>query len=651
LSDRAALAHLLALNPSEFEQAVAQLLPLLGYREARRTGGAGDLGVDIACYDEHGGLVVVQCKRYSLSKTITSPDIQLFFGMIVHHGARAGVYVTTSSFTKSALDLANARDIRTIDGQTLAALFTMHHDVLGIDSPAAPLANDQPLPAVSSPAEILRLSSIGKRFPGVQALREVDFDLRAGEVHVLFGENGAGKSTLINIIAGTFPPDEGTMTLRGQPLRLSSPHHARQLGINAVFQEFSLVPTLSVQDNLYLGREHKRGGLLDKGAIARGARETLDLLQFDLDPRAKVGWLSRAEQQMVEIAKALQGEPSILILDEPTASLTENEANHLFALIERLKAQGLGIIYITHRIQEIRQVADRVTVLRDGQRVATVGVDEVSEQRLVELMTGRTIEALYPTIAFQPTRPVLRTVDLTVASGRVHDVSLEVRAGEVVGLAGLVGSGKSEVGRAVFGLDPIVRGVVEIDGEPVAHPTPREMLDRGVVYIPPDRREEGLVATRSVRENMSLAALDLPIFSRLGILRRRREGQTVREIAQRLSLRPLNVERQVASFSGGNQQKVVLGRGLTREVKLFIFDEPTTGVDVGAKVEIYGFIKELCERGAAVLLISSDLPEIIHLASRAYVMHRGEVRAELAGSALTEEAVLANFFDRDADAA
>ena len=509
----------------------------------------------------------------------------------------------------------------------------------------------QPLPVEPNNVELLRLSSIGKRFPGVQALSDIDFDLRSGEVHVLFGENGAGKSTLINIIAGTFAPDDGTMTLRGQPLRLASPHHARQMGINAVFQEFSLVPTLSVQDNLYLGREPKRAGILDKAAIARGTRETLDLLQFHLDPRAQVGSLSRAEQQMVEIAKAIQGKPSILILDEPTASLTENESHRLFALIERLKGQGLGIIYITHRMQEIRGLADRVTVLRDGRLVATVAAGTVTESRLVELMTGRTIDALYPTIAFQPGPVMLQTTDLTLASSRVRGVSIDVRAGEVVGLAGLVGSGKSEIGRAVFGLEPIASGTVAIAGDSVPHPTPRDMLDRGVIYIPPDRREEGLVAMRPVRENMSLAALSLPKFSRMGFLRRRLEGRTVREIAKRLNLRPLNVEREVAYFSGGNQQKVVLGRGLARDVKVFIFDEPTTGVDVGAKVEIYGFMKELCERGAAILLISSDLPELLHLAHRSYVMHRGEVRAELVGAALTESAVLANFFDYDADAA
>lgn len=501
--------------------------------------------------------------------------------------------------------------------------------------------------AVAPAPEILRLSGISKHFPGVKALSDVDFDLRQGEVHVLFGENGAGKSTLINIIAGSFPPDAGSITFRNELLRLNSPHHARQLGINAVFQEFSLVPTLTVQDNLYLGRELKRGGLLDKRAMSRGAALTLERLGFHLDPRARVGNLSRAEQQMVEIAKAIQSSPSVLILDEPTASLTETEAEQLFAVVESLRASGIGIIYITHRMQEIRRIADRVTVLRDGRHVATVEAGGISEQRLVELMTGRTIEALYPTVESNPKRTMVDVTGLTLSSGRVHNVSITVRSGEIVGLAGLVGSGKSEVGRAIYGAETIAQGSVAIDGQVVSNPSPGEMLARGVVYIPPDRRAEGLVATRSVRENMSLASLDRPAFSRMGLLRHRQEQKIVRDVAQRLSLRPLNIERQVAYFSGGNQQKVVLGRGLTREVQVFIFDEPTTGVDVGAKVEIYGFMKDLCERGAAILLISSDLPELLHLSHRAYVMHRGEVRAELAGGDLTEEAVLANFFDRE----
>jgi ribose transport system ATP-binding protein len=503
----------------------------------------------------------------------------------------------------------------------------------------------------SAAPEVLRLSGITKRFPGVLALDGVDFDLRAGEAHVLFGENGAGKSTLINVVAGSFPPDEGTMALRGEPVRLHSPHHARELGINAVFQEFSLVPTLSVQDNLVLGRERTRGGVLDKRATAAEAAAALAMLGFPLDPRAAVGRLSRAEQQMVEIAKAVQGTPSILILDEPTASLTESEAERLFALIGRLKARGIGIVYITHRMPEIERVADRITVLRDGRHIATLDARQASETRLVELMTGRAVEALYPAIRQEPGRVLLRTTGLTLANGRIRDVSVEARAGEIVGIAGLVGSGKSEVGRAVFGLDAIAAGTVEVAGQVVAKPTPRGMLARGVVYVPPDRRDEGLVMTRPVRENVSLASLELPLFGRAGVLNRSRERRTVTEVARRLNLRPLDVERTVATFSGGNQQKVVLGRGLTRDIRVFVFAEPTTGVDVGAKVEIYGFMKELCERGAAVLLISSDLPEILHLAGRAYVMHRGRVRAELAGPDLTEERVLAHFFDPVAEAA
>lgn len=499
----------------------------------------------------------------------------------------------------------------------------------------------------ASAPPILQLSAISKHFPGVKALSDVDFDLLPGEVHVLFGENGAGKSTLINVIAGSFVPDAGTVAFQGEPLRLNSPHHARELGINAVFQEFSLVPTLSVQDNLYLGRELKRGKLLDKGAMARGASATLNSLGFDVDPRAQVGRLSRAEQQMVEIAKAIQSSPLVLILDEPTASLTENEANRLFAVVKSLKSSGIGIIYITHRMQEIRRIADRITVLRDGRHVATVAAGGISEQRLVELMTGRTIEALYPTVASNPQHIMVDLNGLTLPSGRVHDISMTIRAGEIVGLAGLVGSGKSEVGRAIFGAEPISSGRITINGQVVTNPSPGEMLSRGVVYIPPDRRAEGLVSTRSVRENLSLASLDQPSFSRLGLLHQKQERNIVRAVAQRLNLRPLNIERQVAYFSGGNQQKVVLGRGLTRDVQVFIFDEPTTGVDVGAKAEIYGFMKELCEAGAAVLLISSDLPELLHLSHRAYVMHRGEIRAELDGAALTEEAVLANFFDRE----
>jgi ribose transport system ATP-binding protein len=493
--------------------------------------------------------------------------------------------------------------------------------------------------------EVLRLSGITKRFPGVLALDNVDFDLRAGEVHVLFGENGAGKSTLINIIAGSFPADAGTMVFHGEQVRLQSPHHARQLGINAVFQEFSLVPTLSVQDNLYLGREITHGWVIDKRAIREGSIKALDELGFHIEPDARISHLSRAQQQMIEIAKALQGNLSILILDEPTASLTENESERLFDLIDRLKREGLAIIYITHRMQEIERIADRITVMRDGRRIETLDARDATEEGLVELMTGRTVDALFPEIPYQPGEIALQMENVTTANHRIRDVSLFARAGEVVGVAGLIGSGKSEVGRACIGIEKVSSGTITVAGSVTKRPSPKDMLKRGVLYVPPDRRVEGLVMTRPVRENISLAALELTQFARAGVLRRKRERNEVSTIADRLRLRPGNIERSVAEFSGGNQQKALVGRGLTRDIRVFIFDEPTTGVDVAAKAEIYQLMKELCERGAAIILISSDLPEILHLAHRVYVMHRGKVRAELEEEHITEHAVLSYFFD------
>jgi ribose transport system ATP-binding protein len=495
---------------------------------------------------------------------------------------------------------------------------------------------------------LLRLEQISRQFPGVLALDRVDFELRAGEVHVLFGENGAGKSTLISIVAGALRPSGGRMLFRGEPLELASVHQARALGISAVFQEFSLVPQLTVEENLFLGAEATRGGLLNKRELHRRAEAILARLGFPLRPSQRVAFLSRAEQQMVEIAKAFRSQLSVLILDEPTASLTERETERLFALIEQVKREGVGVIYITHRMSEIRRIGDRITVLRDGRYVATVPAKETPDEELVRLMTGRVIEQIFPSIRFQPGRTVLEVEGLSTRSGSVRDVSLSVRAGEVVGLAGLVGSGKSEVARACFGLEPLASGRIVFEGEEVSGSSPRAMLERGFFYLPPDRREEGLVMLRSVRENVALAALDLPAFSAGPVLRRGAERERVEALVRRLNLQPPRIEREVDHFSGGNQQKVLLARCLTREVKLFAFDEPTVGVDVGTRVAIYAFIRDLCEAGAAILLISSDLPEILHLAHRVYVMHRGRLEAELAGEAITQETVLGHLFQREA---
>ena len=502
--------------------------------------------------------------------------------------------------------------------------------------------------ALAGTPVLLRLERISKHFPGVVALDAVDFDLRPGEVHVLFGENGAGKSTLISLVAGVYRPTSGRIEFRGQTIDMATVHQARQLGISAVFQEFSLVPQLTVEENLFLGAELIDNLILDKHAMHAKAREILDRLGFPLKPDIRVAYLSRAEQQMVEIAKAFRSELSVLILDEPTASLTERETQRLFTLIEQAKRQGVGIIYITHRMNEIKRIGDRITVLRDGRKVATLNVAEASEMRLVELMTGRVIAQIFPRVAYRPAATVLEVKGLTTVTGGVSKVSIHVKGGEIVGLAGLVGSGKSEVARACFGVEPIAAGTITFDGENVTGMKPREMLDRGFFYLPPDRRDEGLVMMRGARENISLPSLNLKQLSSGPFLNRGAEKARALDLAKRLNLQPLNIERAVDHFSGGNQQKVLLAKALSRAVKLFVFDEPTVGVDVGTRVAIYKFIAELCEAGAAILLISSDLPEILHLTHRAYVMHRGVLRAELTGSEITEDSVLSHFFEREA---
>jgi ribose transport system ATP-binding protein len=495
---------------------------------------------------------------------------------------------------------------------------------------------------------ILALEGIVKRFPGVVALREVDFTLRRGEVHVVFGENGAGKSTLINIVAGTYPPDAGTIWFDGGDVTIN-PHTARELGINAVFQDFSLVPTLTVEENLFLGRELGGAGFLARRAMAEEAMKALALVHPTFSPKRRVEKLPRSAQQLVEITKALMGNPKVLILDEPTTALTEQEVSLLFDLVRKTKARGTGIIYITHRMREIPRVGDRITVLRDGAYVATLDVAEAEESRLITLMTGRTLETLYPQPAHRPNEERLRIKGL---SGRqLQEASLHVRSGEIVGVAGLVGSGKHELGPLCFGLMSRTAGTIEVAGKVVKSAAPKRVLGGGLIYHPADRRRDGLVLQRPVRENLVLAALDQPAFSGGGFLHRRAERRRAREIIARLRIHPPNPERAVMFLSGGNQQKVVLGRALTRDVGVHVFDEPTAGVDVGARVEVYEFMKELCEAGAAILLISSDLPEVVNLSHRVYVVHRGRVRAELIGQDITEEAVLRNFFDVGEDAA
>lgn len=496
-----------------------------------------------------------------------------------------------------------------------------------------------------SQGKLLELIGISKRFPGSIALENVDFDLMPGEVHVLFGENGAGKSTLINIIAGTFSPSEGNFFFANEELAKLTPALARSKGISAVFQEFSLVSELTVQENLYLGREPLKFGILDQKAATSGTNSILKGLKFAISPKALVGELSRAQQQMVEIAKALLFRPRVLILDEPTASLTEAETAVLFNAIAALKESGVGIIYVSHRLQEIRMLADRVTVLRDGRKVITVKASQRSNDELVALMTGRQINQLYPAIKRNAGPVRLSVTDLHVGESSVNGASLTLRGGEIIGVGGLIGSGKSEFVRALFGLEPIRSGTVVVDGEAIAHPTPSRMIARKLCYFPANRNAEGLALPRSILENASITALTTAALSRGPFLRKANERSMVNRIAERLAIKPRRSSVSVGSLSGGNRQKVMLARGLSRPTEIFLFEEPTVGIDVGAKVDVYQTMQSLVQEGHAVLLVSSDLPELLHLSHQLLIFSGGRIVANLQGDALTEKNALSHFFE------
>lgn len=493
---------------------------------------------------------------------------------------------------------------------------------------------------------VLRVRGLTKKYPGVTALDGVDFDLAAGEVHVLFGENGAGKSTLISMLSGAQHSDGGVIEVKGEEVALTSVAAARDLGISAVFQEFSLAPAMTVADNLSMGSEPGSLGLVDRAAVRRIAQARLDQFGFDISPSRLVETLSRAEQQMVEIAKAFRPELNVLILDEPTASLTDHEASRLFSLVEQTKAQGIGVIYITHRMAEIARLADRVTVLRDGKLVATVpGSTEHDE--LIALMTGRAVEDLYPTLPEPGTEVSLRVHGTTTYDSSVRDATFEVRAGEIVGFAGLMGSGKSSAARACFGLERLASGSITLDGQELAGRNSSRFMKAGIVYLPSDRKKEGLLLNRPMRESVTLPWLRRSTMSDGPILRLGRERAAATSIMTRMKLSPPDPERPAASYSGGNQQKGLLGRALLGDCKVYIFDEPSVGVDVGARVTIYEQIVDLARRGNAVLIVSSELPEILHLCHRAYVFSQGAITAELSKNELTEEAVLRHMMQWD----
>jgi len=490
---------------------------------------------------------------------------------------------------------------------------------------------------------VIEVAAVAKRYGGVQALQNASLRLMPGEVHMLMGENGAGKSTLTGTLIGTVRPDEGTLRIRGELVKDHTPARARAEGINVVLQDFSLAPSLKVHESLFLGRELTVCGFRQVSEMRRQASAVFDELGVCMDIDSTVRQLTRGEQQVVEIANAMLGKSGALLLDEPTAAISHEESEKLFAVVQRLREQGWAILYITHRMEEMRRLGDVVTVLRDGVVIDHQRLDAVTDEQVIAAMVGRELTSLYPHIHCNPGEVALEIRGLCTPDNKVVNASARFRFGEVVGLGGLVGSGKSEMMRACFGLLPCT-GSIMLEGYAAEHPSPRAMLMRGMVYLSQDRRGEALALSRTVEENMALELLDDPAYAPLGWLRKGKIRQRVTELAQSLALRPMRLTARVEEFSGGNQQKVVLGRALTRPRRVYVFDEPTSGVDVGARQEIYGYLKSLCEAGAAVVLISSDLQELINLSHRVYVLNAGRVAAELSGSELCETRVVGASF-------
>jgi ribose transport system ATP-binding protein len=491
----------------------------------------------------------------------------------------------------------------------------------------------------ADPLPLLSLRGIRKTYPGVVALDDVDLDLFAGEVHVILGENGAGKSTLMKIISGAERRDAGEIRLAGVPVAIAGPRHAQALGIGIIYQEFNLIPHLSAGENILLGREPAAApGVIAQRRLLADAQRQLDALGVAIDARTPVHALSVAQQQMVEVAKALSLQARVLIMDEPTSALTAQEIKELFAAIRRLKARGVAIVYISHRMEELFVIGDRVTVLRDGRHVGMRRTADTAMPELVRLMVGRDLQEQYP-----PRDAALGAEALRVEGirrpGVLHDVSLALRRGEVVGLAGLMGSGRTELARAIFGADPVARGRWWVDGEERTISSPRDAIALGLGLLTEDRKRQGLVLGLSVQENICLPSVAR--LSRAGVMAPAREAAAATRGIAELRIKTTGPAQRVAHLSGGNQQKVVLAKWLATEARILIFDEPTRGIDVGAKVEIYQLINQLAARGAAILMISSELPEILGLSDRILVMHAGRIAGEFAAADASPEKVMA----------
>ena len=482
----------------------------------------------------------------------------------------------------------------------------------------------------------LRMVGISKRFHGVQALQQVDFEAQLGEVTALVGENGAGKSTLMKILAGIHRRDEGEILLDGQPVRLESPLAAMHSGISVIHQELNVLPNLSIWENIFVGHTPKKGMFIDRELCVRRTQELLHRVSLNVSPNTEARYLSTAQKQMVEILRAIAFDAKIVVMDEPTSSLTRRETDVLFNIIRTLKEQGIGIIYISHRMDEIMELADRVVVLRDGHRVGVLTREEMTERRIIGMMVGRELNEIFAKRPAPIGDVVLEARGLCV--GYVRDVSFNVRAGEILGFSGLVGAGRSETMRLIFGVDRRDAGEILLDGKPLDIKCPRDAIDAGIALVPEDRKEQALILGLDIRENMTLAILKK---LRDGLfVSDARQDKLANEYVKELHVATPSIHQKVKNLSGGNQQKVVIAKWMAARPRVLILDEPTRGIDVGAKQEIHSLMSDLAAQGVAIIMISSEMPEILGMSDRIIVMHEGRVKGELTRAEASQERIM-----------
>ena len=484
---------------------------------------------------------------------------------------------------------------------------------------------------------VISMRGISKAFGGVQALNNVEFDVRAGEVHALFGENGAGKSTLIKIITGVHQPDSGEILLDGKPAQFANPREAQVAAIAAIYQEPNLFPDLDIAENIFVGRQPKKLGRVDWAQMYKDAENLLQSLGLTLDVRTKARSLSVAHQQMVEIARALSLDAKLLIMDEPTSSLTLSEVDDLFAIIRQLKEQGTALVFISHRLEELFALADRVTILRDGNYIGTRQIDSVTRDELIQMMVGRPLDSLYPKEAVAIGDVVLEVKALTLP-GQFKNVSFEVRTGEILGVYGLVGAGRTEIAHAIFGIKKAASGQIIIDGQPVTIQSPRQAMELGIAYVPEDRQAHGLILPMTIANNITLSILSQ--FATATWIHDKRETTAAQKLAQQLRVKAAGVWQKAQELSGGNQQKVVLSKWLATKPRVLILDEPTRGIDVGAKSEVHHLLSQLASEGVAIVMISSEMPEVLGMSDRILVIREGQLGGQFQRKDATQEKLM-----------